>query len=333
MSDNPYNWTDNPTETGVAECDPDVLNENLMYLNYEVKNNMGGYLGSTINDVPTSATIIGYLPELGQELDTASYPALYSQIAEAFCDDLVFTQSSSHIQNMTSNNTNGYIASGSSTTGGGNDYYKAFTGNYSDVWLSARYYGLNQYLNLAFPSTQAIYAVGLSAGNSITLGTGVGKISGNGNKLADIVKTSWAALEELLTVFDTPKLVSNIRLDMYSPYSQTANDYLAASLKIYSNIFTSFYKTAHAYVTGDAVKCKAFGGTMHTGITEGTTYYARKTDTDHFTLHPSAADATNNTNQIIPTAVGTGVCKIYKAGKFKLKNSVNGIYTNFIKAQ
>ena len=29
-----YTWTDNPMEAGVAICDPDVVNENLMYLRY-----------------------------------------------------------------------------------------------------------------------------------------------------------------------------------------------------------------------------------------------------------------------------------------------------------
>lgn len=31
---NPYTWTDNPTEAGVSNCDPDILNECLMYLKW-----------------------------------------------------------------------------------------------------------------------------------------------------------------------------------------------------------------------------------------------------------------------------------------------------------
>lgn len=35
-----YTWTDNPTEVGVAECDPNVLNDCLMYLRNETVSNM-----------------------------------------------------------------------------------------------------------------------------------------------------------------------------------------------------------------------------------------------------------------------------------------------------
>lgn len=36
-----YTWTDNPTEVGVAECDPDVLNDCLMYLRYNAATGNG----------------------------------------------------------------------------------------------------------------------------------------------------------------------------------------------------------------------------------------------------------------------------------------------------
>ena len=36
-----YEWTDNPTEAGVAECDPDVLNDCLMYLRYNAATGNG----------------------------------------------------------------------------------------------------------------------------------------------------------------------------------------------------------------------------------------------------------------------------------------------------
>ena len=32
-----YTWTDNPMEEGVAECDPDTVNQCLMYLRYTHK--------------------------------------------------------------------------------------------------------------------------------------------------------------------------------------------------------------------------------------------------------------------------------------------------------
>lgn len=55
-----YNWTDNAMEVGVANCDPDVINENLMHLKYD---NAGGVvklnpLGSTSSNVTLPANEI-----------------------------------------------------------------------------------------------------------------------------------------------------------------------------------------------------------------------------------------------------------------------------------
>jgi hypothetical protein len=41
MAETKYKWTDNPTESGIAKCDTDVLNDCLMYLKYE--NSSTGY--------------------------------------------------------------------------------------------------------------------------------------------------------------------------------------------------------------------------------------------------------------------------------------------------
>jgi len=38
---NPYTWTDNPTEAGIAEADPDILNECLMWLKQEIIDKFG----------------------------------------------------------------------------------------------------------------------------------------------------------------------------------------------------------------------------------------------------------------------------------------------------
>lgn len=40
-NNNEYPWTDNPTEAGVADCDPDVLNDCLMYLRYNAATGNG----------------------------------------------------------------------------------------------------------------------------------------------------------------------------------------------------------------------------------------------------------------------------------------------------
>lgn len=41
MPENEYEWTDNPTESGVADCDPDILNDCLMYLRYNAATGNG----------------------------------------------------------------------------------------------------------------------------------------------------------------------------------------------------------------------------------------------------------------------------------------------------
>lgn len=45
MENNTYNWTDNPTVSGISQCDTDILNECLMYLRYNIKS------GRNIGDI------------------------------------------------------------------------------------------------------------------------------------------------------------------------------------------------------------------------------------------------------------------------------------------
>lgn len=47
-------------------------------------------------------------------------------------------------------------------------------------------------------------------------------------------------------------------------------------------------------------------GTLPAGLVEGTLYYARRIDADTISVHPTAADATANTNAIDITDAGTG---------------------------
>lgn len=62
MSDEEYTWTDNPMQAGVSDCDPDVVNENLMYLRYSNSSGGGGLPPSicknmTIKKSGTSVTL------------------------------------------------------------------------------------------------------------------------------------------------------------------------------------------------------------------------------------------------------------------------------------
>ncbi len=64
--------------------------------------------------------------------------------------------------------------------------------------------------------------------------------------------------------------------------------------------------------TGDLINVQAISGsTLPAPLVEGTNYYARKVDTKFMTLHPTAADATNNTNAVDLTSTGTGSFLFY----------------------
>lgn len=58
------------------------------------------------------------------------------------------------------------------------------------------------------------------------------------------------------------------------------------------------YAQSGAAVTVDTT------GTLPTGFSAGTGYYVRRVDATHVTLHPTAADATNDTNVVIPSDQG-----------------------------
>lgn len=65
---------------------------------------------------------------------------------------------------------------------------------------------------------------------------------------------------------------------------------------------------AHGYTTTQAVKISytSVAPTVTGGFPRNTTLYVRAIDADTFTLHTSAADATNNVNKVDFTAQGTG---------------------------
>ena len=72
--------------------------------------------------------------------------------------------------------------------------------------------------------------------------------------------------------------------------------------------------TSHGFTTADQVTVSRRGGsgTFPTGITEGAVYFARNASTNTITLHPTAADATGNTNIVNITAAGSGTFYINK---------------------
>jgi hypothetical protein len=64
--------------------------------------------------------------------------------------------------------------------------------------------------------------------------------------------------------------------------------------------------TNHGLQTG-VTGVRAEATSMPGGLSGGTTYYPRSTGANTFTLHPTAADANNNTNKLNITSAGSGV--------------------------
>ena len=60
----------------------------------------------------------------------------------------------------------------------------------------------------------------------------------------------------------------------------------------------------HGMTTGDTFYVT--GGTMPGGVTDGKSYYARVISTNNIQFHPTATDATNNTNRVDLTSAGSG---------------------------
>lgn len=66
-------------------------------------------------------------------------------------------------------------------------------------------------------------------------------------------------------------------------------------------------RSSHGWSTGFMVKFfPQPGSTMPAGFTANTAYYCRSVSSSTLTMHPTATDATNNTNVIIPTDQGSG---------------------------
>ena len=77
----------------------------------------------------------------------------------------------------------------------------------------------------------------------------------------------------------------------------------------------------HGFNTADPVDVFAateLGNVLPEGLVAGTIYYFRNISTDTGTFHPTAADATGNTNIINITSTGTGIFQIASITSFSL---------------
>lgn len=68
MAENQYQWTDNPTVSGVSPCNTDILNDCLMHLKYE-----SGGLGMPIGTIYPLTCTLSYVPEGSLPTDGAEY--------------------------------------------------------------------------------------------------------------------------------------------------------------------------------------------------------------------------------------------------------------------
>jgi hypothetical protein len=77
----------------------------------------------------------------------------------------------------------------------------------------------------------------------------------------------------------------------------------AAAVNATSNVITA----AHNFVTGTQVIFTNGGGTSPSGLVNNDSYFVRNSSFTSLTLHPTATDATNNSNVIDITDVGVGI--------------------------
>ena len=81
-------------------------------------------------------------------------------------------------------------------------------------------------------------------------------------------------------------------------------------LKTFTYSTTTLTCASHGYTTADAVRCYATTTLPSPLVDNGTNYYARNLTASTLSIHPTAADATNNTNAISLSG-GSGTYYIY----------------------
>lgn len=103
-------------------------------------------------------------------------------------------------------------------------------------------------------------------------------------------------------------LYSTLRIRLY-----TSSDATISSINTTTDQFTS---ASHGITTTTAVTFWNSGGTLPTGLVEGTIYYVRSTGTNRFTLHTTSTDATNNTSKIDVSTSGSGTTYVLRGLTF-----------------
>jgi hypothetical protein len=164
------------------------------------------------------------------------------------------------------------------------------------------------YLRLATSAENA------AAGTVLTVtdfGTGVGhsfttnQINGNVTGAGSVSIASGSVLVTGTGTQFTKILKVGDRFRLFPPNTtKTHGVVLFAAADI--NTSTDQISKAHTMPTGQAVVFSAGGGTVPTGLVEGTTYFVRAVSATALTLHTSLAGAQANTGLVDITAAGSG---------------------------
>lgn len=115
-------------------------------------------------------------------------------------------------------------------------------------------------------------------------------------------------------------LLMNSRAVVRTAYSNLYNKVklmYGKTVGIINTTLETIEVVGHGYSTGNAITMWS-SDTMPAPLTEDTVYYVRVLTVDTMTLHPTALDATNNTNVINLTSAGTGTKKVWLSTTFPL---------------
>lgn len=107
-------------------------------------------------------------------------------------------------------------------------------------------------------------------------------------------------------------MFSVIYADMTDEFGIARGAILPAGVNTTTGVFTVKAGDPHGFVTGEPVSWRLISGTMPEGYSDGGSGYARAVNSLTFTVHASAADASNNVSPIIPTTQGSGQFQFYQ---------------------
>jgi hypothetical protein len=94
------------------------------------------------------------------------------------------------------------------------------------------------------------------------------------------------------------------------PYANTFfGDYVTPQRTVFSITANAIYSPSNNLIAGDAVVAQAYGGSIVTGLTAGTTYYVHPISADAFTIHLTYAAGVAGSSPIAIT-LGTGTTRL-----------------------